>query len=131
MGNVDDNPEPIARPHDRSAEIRHRIFGLDVAQFIRPLVNQLQMAYAVGDAHFVDPLNSAFEKIGTLGRHNDGRPGGDRRAQLCGIADDVQLLLLRKPQQPSKGRSAPGVEFARFRRTDRMNAPVGKNTMSW
>jgi len=56
---------------------------------------------AAGGAHFVDALDAALEKSGTHGRHNDGRPGGGRRAQLCGIADDVQLLLLGKPQQPS------------------------------
>jgi hypothetical protein len=135
VGNVDDNPEPIARTHDHSAEIGqttlHRIFGLDVAQFIRPIVNQLQMAHAVGDAHLVDPLDPALEKIGTFSRNNDGRPGGRRGAQPNGIAYDVQLLLLRKPQQPGKCRSAPGVKLAGFRRTDGMNSPVGKDAMGW
>ena len=135
MGHVDNNPKPIARTHNHSAEIcqtaLHRVFGLDVAQFIRPVVNQLQMAHAIGDTHFVDALDLALEKIGPLSRDYNGRPSGRRRAQRCGIADNVQLLLLRQPQQPYKGCLAPGVKFSRFGRTDRMDSPVGKNTMGW
>jgi hypothetical protein len=135
VGYVDDNPEPIARTHDRRAEIGqtalHRVFGLDVAQFIRPVMNKLQMAHAVVGSHFVDALASALKKISPFSSDNDRRPSGRCGAQLCGIAYDVQLLLLRKPQQPGKCRPAPGVEFARFRRTDWMDSPVGKNAMGW
>jgi hypothetical protein len=66
VGHVDNNAKPIARTHHRSSEIcqtaLHRVFGLDVAQFIRPVVNQLQMAHAVGDTHFVDALDLTLEK---------------------------------------------------------------------
>jgi hypothetical protein len=93
VGHVDNNPKPIARTHHRSAKVcqttLHRAFGLDVAQFIRPVVNQLQMAHAVGDTHFVDALDLTLEKIGPFSRDYDGRPAGRRRAQHCGIANDV------------------------------------------
>ena len=135
VGHVDNYPKPIARTHNHGAEIcqttLHRVFGLHVAQFIRSVVNQLQMTHAVGDTHFVDALYLALEKIGPFRCDDNRRLSGRRRAKHCGIADDVQLLLLCKPQQPTKGRPTPGVEFSRFRRTDRMNAPVRKNAMGW
>jgi hypothetical protein len=132
VGHVDDDPEPIACTHDRGAEIRqttlHRVFGLDVAQFIRSVVNQLQMTHAMGDTHLLDALDLPSRKSApSAATMMDGPPVG--AAQHCGIPNEVQLLLLCKPQQPNKNCLAPGVKFARFGRTNRMNAPIWKDAM--
>ena len=133
MSDVDDDAEAVAGAHHRRAEIGetplHRVFGLDIAELVRPVVDELQMTHAVGCARLLDALDAIFDEIGAFGGHDDRRSRGWRRAQLRRVADDVELLLLREAEQPGKCGLAPGVELARLRRPRRVDAPVSEDAM--
>src|SRR4029077_15297249 len=88
---------------------------LDVAQLVRPIVRELQMAQRPPLIGLVEALDLALEAIRTFGRDNERRPAGPRGAELSGCPDDRQPLLPCQGVQRAKGALAECVELARVR----------------
>jgi hypothetical protein len=113
---VDHDAHLIAAADHLDAERRQAILdaglGLDVAQFVRPVVRELQVAQRPALIGLVEALDLALEEVRPFGRDNEGRPAGPRRAQFCRSPDDRQPLLLRQGVQRAEGALAERVELA-------------------
>ena len=75
---IDDDAHLVATPDDLGAERRqalmHAGLGLDVAQLVRPVVRELEMAQRPALIGLVETFDPAFEEIGAFGGHDDRGP---------------------------------------------------------
>ena len=126
---IDNDTAPVAAADHLGAGVGeaavNRRFGLDVAEFVDPVMGQLQMPQGPSAVGFIDAIRLALQKVRALGRD-------DRRhdARLCGlqpcrVGDDCQALGLRHPVQPAECELAVSIEFARIRIAERDAGAVG------
>jgi hypothetical protein len=119
MRHVDHNAHAVAAADHLGTEGRETAmdagFGLDVAQLVRPVVRELQMAKRPAPIGLVETLDLALEEVGTFGRANEGTPAGPRGAQLRRRPDDRQALRASERVQLIEGAPAELVELARAR----------------
>ena len=63
MGDIDDDPEPVARAHHLDAKIgeavMHRVFGLNVAEFVGPVMHELQVPQPELPPRFLNAIDVA------------------------------------------------------------------------
>ena len=131
MRHVDDDAEPIAAADDLGAGGREAamdgVLGLDVAEFVDPVMRQLQVAELPARVGFVDPVRVALQEVAALGRDHDAGLGGAGGVQRGGGGDDRHALLRGQSVQPGEGGLRVGVELARVWVAERVDAVVGRH----
>lgn len=93
----------------------HTGLCLDVAEFVRSIVRELQMAECPALVGLVETLELALEKVATLRRDDERWPAGARCVELRRRPDDWQPLLTCERMELPEGTLAELVELARLR----------------
>ena len=123
---VDHDAERIAAPDHFCAEVgQATLLGwlrLDVAQLVRPIVRELELAQLPALIRLVETLDLAVEPVAAFRRHDHRWPARPRRPQIRGCLDDRHRLVAHQLVKLGELGLAEIVELAGTRITDRPDA---------
>src|SRR3546814_19968142 len=83
----------------------HPGLGLDVAEFVDPVMGELQLPQMPALVSLVDPVGAALEEVAAFTGNDHRRMGGGRRCQDLPVGDDAQFLAAQQ-RLPEIGRAS-------------------------
>ena len=107
----------------------HRGLGLNVTEFVHPVMRQLQMPQVPVGISLVDPFDPAFEKVRALGRDDRRRGARLRRPEVAGIPDQREPLIARQFVHPAERQLGVFVQFAGRRVAIRVDPSIGHDLL--